>query len=76
MGVGILLLDLFSTGVLVVTGLGGLACLSGEAVGSIRAKTSVEVIEGAAVSLSKPTEEGGPCNEISSHAFKTFGSLK
>lgn len=54
----------------------GLACFSGEVVGSIRANASVEVIEGAAVSLTKPTDEGAPFNEISSHALRTFGSLK
>lgn len=75
-GVGISLLDLFSIGALVDVGVDGLACFSGEVVGSIRANASVEVIEGAAVSLTKPTDEGAPFNEISSHALRTFGSLK
>lgn len=41
----------------------------------MRANTSVEVIEGVVVSVSliKVADEGPPFNDISSHAFNTFG---
>jgi hypothetical protein len=65
-----------AAGLLVEAALGWPLCSAGKAVGSIRANTSVDDMEGAVVSFIKPADEGPPFNEISSHAFNTFGLLK